>query len=152
MFSRRKPPVPGRIDTLIGPQTVLHGDLAFAGGLHIDGRIVGRVHPATGGAEATLWIGEQGSVEGYVEAQQVVIHGAVKGDVHGAARVVLGATARVTGDVHYGAIEMTLGARVDGKLVPRSAAAPAPAAPAPVAAPAGAAPELDLRPFDARSP
>lgn len=129
MFSRRKPSVPGRIDTLVGPQTVLQGDLAFSGGLHVDGRIVGRVHPSAGGAEATLWIGERGSVEGQVEAQQVVIHGAVKGDVHGHERVVLGATARITGDVHYGAIEMTLGARVDGKLVPRTAAAPA-AAPA----------------------
>ncbi len=139
MFSRRKPSVPGRIDTLVGPQTVLQGDLAFAGGLHIDGRIVGRVHPSAAGAEATLWIGEQGSVEGRVEAQQVVIHGAVKGDVHGHERVVLGATARITGDVHYGAIEMTLGARVDGKLVPGGAAAPATASPA-IAAPAPAAP------------
>ena len=138
MFSRRKPSVPGRIDTLVGPQTVLQGDLAFAGGLHIDGRIVGRVHPSAGGAEATLWIGEQGSVEGRVEAQQVVIHGAVKGDVHGHERVVLGATARITGDVHYGAIEMTLGARVDGKLVPGGTAAPAIAASA-AAAPAAAA-------------
>jgi cytoskeletal protein CcmA (bactofilin family) len=74
-----------------------------------------------------------------VEAQQVVIHGAVKGDVHGHERVVLGATARITGDVHYGAIEMTLGARVDGKLVPGGTAAPTTAAPA-AAAPADAAP------------
>ena len=125
MFSRRKPSVPGRIDTLIGPQTVLQGDVEFVGGLHVDGRIAGRVHPAAGGAEATLWIGEKGSVEGQVEAPQVVIHGAVRGDVHGHERVVLGATARITGDVHYGAIEMALGARVDGKLVPRAAAAPA---------------------------
>ena len=163
MFSRRKPPVPGRIDTLVGRQTVLQGDLAFSGGLHVDGRIVGRVHAASGAAEAALWIGEQGSIEGQVEARQVVVHGAVEGDVHGAERVVLGATARIKGDVHYGAIEMTLGARVDGKLVPvgRAVAAPA-AAPAAVpvigapaaAAPAAAAPdtpELDLRPFDARS-
>lgn len=153
MFSRRKPTVPGRIDTLVGPKTVLQGDLAFAGGLHVDGRIVGRVHPAEGNAEATLWIGEQGSVEGQVEAQQVVIHGTVRGDVQGSERVVLGATARIVGDVHYGSIEMTLGARVDGKLVPRSAAVTVPAAAAaPVAPVASAAPELELRPFDARSP
>lgn len=129
MFSRRKPPVPGRIDTLVGRQTVLQGDLAFSGGLHVDGRIVGRVHAAPGAGDATLWVGEQGSIEGRIEAQQVVVHGAVKGDVHGAERVVLGATARISGDVHYGAIEMTLGARVDGKLVPRTAATPG-AAPA----------------------
>ena len=156
MFSRRKPPVPGRIDTLVGRQTLLQGDLAFSGGLHVDGRIVGRVHAASGAAEATLWIGEQGSIEGQVEARQVVVHGAVEGDVHGAERVVLGATARIKGDVHYGTIEMTLGARIDGRLVPvgREAAAPAAPAASVAAIPAASAPqtpELDLRPFDARS-
>lgn len=157
MFSRRKPPVPGRIDTLVGRQTVLQGDLAFSGGLHVDGRIVGRVHAAPGAGDATLWVGEQGSIEGRIEAQQVVIHGAVKGDVHGTERVVLGATARISGDVHYGAIEMTLGARVDGRLVPRGAgvAAPVVEAPAPAAAapaPAAAAPDAPAAPASAPQP
>ena len=128
MFSRRKPSVPGRIDTLVGPNTVLQGELVFVGGLHVDGRIVGCVRPADGGAEAILWIGEKGGVDGQVEARQVVVHGIVKGDVRGSERVVLGATARITGDVHYGAIEISLGARVDGRLVPGAAAAPAVAA------------------------
>jgi cytoskeletal protein CcmA (bactofilin family) len=33
--------------------------------------------------------------------------------------VVLGAKARVAGDIHYGSIEMALGAEVSGKLVPQ---------------------------------
>jgi cytoskeletal protein CcmA (bactofilin family) len=33
--------------------------------------------------------------------------------------VVLGARARVRGNVHYGVIEMALGAEISGKLVPR---------------------------------
>jgi cytoskeletal protein CcmA (bactofilin family) len=33
-------------------------------------------------------------------------------------RVVLGANARVQGNVHYGIIEMTLGAEIKGKLMP----------------------------------
>lgn len=145
MFSRNKPPVPGRIDTLVARSTSLQGDLEFAGGLHLDGRVVGRVRAAPAAEASTLWIGEPGSVEGSVEARHVVVHGSVKGDVCGHDRVVLGATARITGDVHYGAIEMTLGARIDGRLVPRAAAAP-------VAAAAPAAPELELQPFDAAAP
>jgi cytoskeletal protein CcmA (bactofilin family) len=69
--------------------------------------------------------------------------------------VVLGATARITGDVHYGAIEMTLGARIDGRLVPQAAAARVAAVPPVAAAPAAAAPtapELELQPFDAAAP
>ena len=73
MFSRRKPPVPGKIDTLIARSTVLQGDLAFAGGLHLDGRVVGRLSAAPDAAAATLWIGEAGCVEGGVEARHVVI-------------------------------------------------------------------------------
>jgi cytoskeletal protein CcmA (bactofilin family) len=155
MFSRNKPPVPGRIDTLVARSTSLQGDLEFAGGLHLDGRVVGRVRAAPTAEASTLWIGEPGSVEGSVEARHVVVHGSVKGDVCGHDRVVLGATARITGDVHYGAIEMTLGARIDGRLVPQAAAdrvaAVPPAATAPAAA-APTAPELELQPFDAAAP
>jgi cytoskeletal protein CcmA (bactofilin family) len=39
---------------------------------------------------------------------------------------VLGAKARVQGNVHYGAIEMALGAEIVGKLVPRDGAGPGP--------------------------
>ena len=168
MFSRRKPPVPGRIDTLVARSAVLQGDLEFAGGLHLDGRVVGRVHATPEAEASTLWIGEPGSVEGSVEARHVVIHGTVKGDVRASERVVLGATARITGDVHYGAIEMTLGARIDGKLVPSAAptalaasatavlatAPPAAAAPAAAVPAAGlsSVPQLELQPFDAASP
>jgi cytoskeletal protein CcmA (bactofilin family) len=85
-----------------------------------------------------------------VEARHVVLHGTIKGDVHGTERVVLGATARITGDVHYGAIEMTLGARVDGKLVPSSPASGVAAADVPLPNSPGGTPALAT--FDPASP
>jgi cytoskeletal protein CcmA (bactofilin family) len=148
MFPRRKPPVPGRIDTLIARSALLQGDLEFTGGLHLDGRVVGRVHATPTSEASTLWVGEPGSVEGSVEARHVVIHGTIKGDVRGTDRVVLGATARITGDVRYGAIEMSLGARIDGKLVPCAG----PGAVAVAGAPAAPAAGPELQPFDAAAP
>ena len=50
----------------------------------------------------------------------MVLNGVGQGDIYGHERVVLGAKARVQGNVHYGAIEMALGAEIQGKLVPRS--------------------------------
>jgi cytoskeletal protein CcmA (bactofilin family) len=50
----------------------------------------------------------------------VVLNGRVNGDIFGSERVVLGAKARVRGNVHYGVIEMALGAEISGKLVPRN--------------------------------
>jgi cytoskeletal protein CcmA (bactofilin family) len=126
MFGRRKTPrLSGRIDTLLGRGTVLTGDLEFTGGLHVDGAHHGNVRGLEGSTPATLWVGEPGRVHGNVEVAVAVINGEVVGNVRGSERVVLGAKARVTGDVSYGVIEMTLGARIEGKLVPLASRASA---------------------------
>ena len=101
MFGRRKtPPVPGRIDTLIGREARLTGDIEFAAGLHLEGRVTGNVRSLVGAGPATLWIGESGAVVGNVDVAHVVVNGEVVGDVRGSERVVLGEKARVTGDVY----------------------------------------------------
>jgi cytoskeletal protein CcmA (bactofilin family) len=119
MFKRRVKHSAARIDTLIGRSASVEGDIEFAGGLHLDGRITGSVC-ATAGAAASLSVSEHGVVEGSVRAPHVVLNGCVNGDIFGSERVVLGAKARVRGNVHYGVIEMALGAEISGKLVPRN--------------------------------
>jgi cytoskeletal protein CcmA (bactofilin family) len=114
MFTRdsRQP----RIDTLIGKAARVNGDIEFQGGLHLDGHVSGGVRAAEA-PDATLSVSATGSIEGPVDVPNVVLEGTVKGDIHAAERVVLGATARVEGNVYYGVIEMTLGAQIMGKLV-----------------------------------
>jgi cytoskeletal protein CcmA (bactofilin family) len=119
MFKRREKHSAARIDTLIGRSASVQGDVVFAGGLHLDGCITGSVC-ATAGAAASLSVSEHGVVEGSVRAPHVVVNGSVNGDIFGSERVVLGAKARVRGNVHYGVIEMALGAEISGKLVPRN--------------------------------
>jgi cytoskeletal protein CcmA (bactofilin family) len=119
MFKRGDKDNIGHIDTLIGRSANIQGDIEFAGGLHIDGRVTGSVRGRSG-APAAISVSEHGLVEGSVEAAQIVVNGAVHGDIYGSDRVVLGAKARVQGNVHYGVIEMALGAEIQGKLVPRS--------------------------------
>ena len=127
MFGRRDRSN-GRIDTLIGRNVAVQGDIEFAGGLHVDGRVAGSVRAA---ADGVLSVSEFGAIEGSVAASQVVVNGRVNGDIFGSERVVLGSKARVRGNVHYGVFEIALGAEISGKLVPlRSAATGAgPAAP-----------------------
>ncbi len=127
MFGRKKQTA-ARIDTLIGRSASVQGDIEFSGGLHVDGRVNGSVRAAEGAA-AALSVSEHGLVEGSVIAPHVVLNGAVNGDIVATERVVLGAKARVRGNVHYGVIEMALGAEINGKLVPRSGT-PEPAPPA----------------------
>ncbi len=113
-----------RIDTLIGKAASVAGDVEFAGGLHLDGRVAGNVK-ADGDPASALSVSEHGSIEGSVDVPNVMLNGSVKGDIYAAGRVILGARARVLGNVHYGVIEMTLGAEIKGKLVPLPSAAAA---------------------------
>ncbi len=125
MFKRRDK-THTRIDTLIGRNTRIQGDLEFHGGLHVDGCVTGGVRAEVDGARAgaragaaSLSVSEHGLIEGSVEASDVVVNGRVNGDIFGSERVVLGSKAKVQGNVYYGVIEMALGAEISGRLVPR---------------------------------
>jgi cytoskeletal protein CcmA (bactofilin family) len=126
MFTRD--PRQARIDTLIGKAARVQGDIEFTGGLHLDGRIVGGVR-SDDARDSTLSVSETGSIEGPVQVPNVVLNGTIRGDIHAIERVVLGATAKVEGNLYYGVIEMTLGAQIIGKLVRLEPETP-PAAPA----------------------
>lgn len=117
-----------RIDTLIGKAAHVHGDIEFAGGLHLDGSIVGNVR-SDRAPTSTLSVSEGGSIEGTVDVPNVRLDGTVKGDIHAPGRVILGATARVEGNLYYGVIEMSLGAQIMGKLTQVAPEGVAPAAP-----------------------
>jgi cytoskeletal protein CcmA (bactofilin family) len=110
-----------RIDILIGKSARIQGDIDFTGGLHVDGRINGNVR-AEDAAASTLSVSESGCIEGSVEVPNVELDGTITGDIHARQRVVLGASAKVHGDVYYGMIETALGAQISGKLVPLAAA------------------------------
>ena len=115
MFSKKQRPH-NRVETLIGPNTKVSGDLHFMGGCHIDGVINGNVS-ADPDTESALSVSEAGTVEGGVTVPFIELRGIVKGDVFASQRVELGPTARVTGNVYYNLIEMAIGAEINGKLV-----------------------------------
>ena len=105
-----------RIDTLLGKAARVQGDVDFEGGLHLDGQIQGAVR-SDDARDSSLSVSETGSIQGPVQVPNVVLNGTIRGDIHARERVVLGATARVEGNVYYGVIEMTLGAQIIGKLI-----------------------------------
>ena len=105
-----------RIDCLIGAGTSIEGNVAFTGGLRVDGQVRGNI-VAEDGKPGTLVVSEQARVEGEIRVPHIVINGAVVGPIHSAEYVELQGKANVTGDVHYNAIEMQLGAIVQGALV-----------------------------------
>ncbi len=105
-----------RVDTLIGQQTELRGNICFTGGLHIDGKIQGNV-TADGDHSSTLVLSDKGAIEGEVHAPFLVINGLVIGDLYASDTIELAPNARITGNVYYEKIEMAMGAEVNGSLV-----------------------------------
>ena len=122
MFSKKKNTRSARaekIDTLIGQNTEIKGDIHFDGGLHIDGSVKGNVI-ASDGSGSVLSLSERGTIEGEVRVPNIVINGSVVGDVYATVHVELAENARIKGNVYYSFIEMKRGAEVNGNLVHRT--------------------------------
>ncbi len=131
-----------KIATVIGNGTEVRGDIHFAGGLHVDGKVIGTI-TAEHDDQNTLVLSELGEIEGDIHVPNVVLNGEVHGDVRASNRVELASKASINGTVYYRFLEMMMGAVVNGQLVrageekppvaqpiekkqPRQAAAPAP--------------------------
>ena len=116
MFGNRKKFKSTKIDSLIGRNTDLCGNVHFAGGLHVDGRIRGNVI-ADDDSGSVLTLSDHGTIEGEVKVPNIVLNGVVMGDVHAVDHIELASNARVTGNVYYTLLEMAMGAEVNGNLV-----------------------------------
>ncbi|NMT63346.1 bactofilin family protein [Marinobacter orientalis] len=118
---KQKPRRPtGQFDTLVSTRTTIEGDVHFSGGLHVDGKIRGRVVAEEEGGDAVLRVSEVGSVEGDIVAPHVIINGMVHGDVYASTHLELAEKASIHGNVYYNLIEMAMGASVNGSLVHQS--------------------------------
>ncbi|MCZ8129775.1 MAG: polymer-forming cytoskeletal protein [Steroidobacteraceae bacterium] len=116
MFKRKPKVESSQVETLVGAGTRVEGNVQIGGGMHLEGYVKGNV---TGAPEAATWlaIAEKGTVEGLVDVPRVVVHGEVKGDIRARDKVQFGPTARVSGNVLYGTIEMAAGAVIQGRLM-----------------------------------
>lgn len=107
-----------KIDSLIGQNTELSGNVTFSGGFHVDGKMKGNIvaHEDT----SVLTLSDHGVIEGDVRVPNIIINGTVIGDVYASERVELASNAKVIGNVYYNLIEMAMGAEVNGNLVHQS--------------------------------
>jgi cytoskeletal protein CcmA (bactofilin family) len=103
------------IDTLVGVTTEMKGDIAFSGGLRIDGKIKGNI-TARADDNSTLVLSENAAVTGDVSVPHMVVNGKIKGNVRSVERLELQPKAEIIGDVTYKVLEIAAGAQVVGSL------------------------------------
>lgn len=105
-----------RLAGLLAHDTCVRGDVMFAGGLRIDGRVDGNVQSKPDD-RGLLVLSEKGVVVGTVKVHDAVINGRIEGDLEVDHYLELQAGARVTGNITYRTMKLDCGATVDGKLV-----------------------------------
>lgn len=115
MWGNKKGPSK-RIDSLVGHNTKITGNLDFSGGLLVDGKVIGNI-TALEDDNATITISENGYVQGEIQIPNIIINGTVEGNVYASSNVELAKKARVFGNVYYNLFEMAMGAEVNGNLV-----------------------------------
>ncbi len=115
MFGKRHSKPKNCINTLIGAEARIEGNISFSGGLRVDGEVNGNII-AVPGKPSTLVLSEHGRVNGEISVTHLMLNGVVEGPVHAAEYLELQGKAKVTGDVHYKTLEIQLGATVEGKL------------------------------------
>ena len=104
-----------KLDTLLGGNTVITGDIKFNGVLHLDGTIKGSLVGSQN--EDVLTISESGMVEGKIEVANIIINGTVKGDIIATGKIEVASKADIEGNVYYRNIEMETGSKINGQLI-----------------------------------
>lgn len=116
MFFKKSNRTQNTIDTLIGADSKIEGNINFSGGLRVDGTVLGAINEPND-TPSTLILSEHGRIEGAVTVAKVVINGSVTGPVKASQFIELQTKARIVGDVYYNSLEIHTGAVIEGKLV-----------------------------------
>jgi cytoskeletal protein CcmA (bactofilin family) len=97
--------------SVIDEAMVIRGEIDSPGAIRVDGRLEGRTHRAD-----TIIVGATGVIVGDVTAREVVIGGAIEGNVAAEGRVEVQTTASIRGDVRAGAMLLHEGGVIHGHL------------------------------------
>jgi len=95
--------------SIIGSDVAIKGDLTTLGEIQLDGTIEGDIQ------SKSLTIGEHGSVQGVVMAEEVIVKGSVTGQIKGR-NIRLEKTAKVKGDLFHETLSIEAGAFIEGSL------------------------------------
>jgi cytoskeletal protein CcmA (bactofilin family) len=104
------------IDTLIDETMNIRGNMTFAGGIRLDGKLVGSL-TLSDGAHGTLIMGEKSKITGDIITDSAIIAGEVKGNIQATEFLELHSSAKILGDIEYSTIEIHAGAKINGQLI-----------------------------------
>jgi cytoskeletal protein CcmA (bactofilin family) len=113
--------------TLISEGTELKGDITFSGTLEVLGTVEGNILSEQKDGRVRILGG--GAVKGDIKSAIIEVNGAVEGSIYALDHLVLEASCKVNGNVHYTNMEMRPGAQLIGSCICQQVTAPKEIAP-----------------------
>ena len=108
MFLKRKEDF-DKLDTLIGHNAVLEGNLMVKEGLRVDGTVKGKIK-----CQGHLVIGEHGKIEGDIITENIIVDGEVIGNITANEKLEITCRGRVRGDIEASRLVMKEGVAFEG--------------------------------------
>jgi len=97
-------------NTIVGPSTVVQGNLDIKGSVLVYGTVLGDVH-----SSGQVRTAKDSMIKGAVVAQEVVIDGELDGSLTAKARATLGTSAKMIGELRAQVLVIEEGAQYSGK-------------------------------------
>lgn len=110
MIGRKTKLNPENVDTLIGTDTILEGNIETQGSIRIDGKVKGDIKVA-----GDLFIGDKAVINGNIYANNAVLSGTLEGNIRTTGVLKLNSTARLYGDIEVRSFVTDEGAIFSGK-------------------------------------
>lgn len=101
---------PGRIDTILGKNSVIHGDVSLIDHSRVEGEIIGKLR-----SSGDVVVADSASINGDVIAESVFVFGTVVGNVFAKFATRVYHSGRVEGEIHAKEIAVEGGGIFDGK-------------------------------------
>lgn len=110
MKRRDDSPASGDIETVIGKNTKIHGEVSGTGNLRIDGEIEGELK-----LSGSVIVGETGMVTGNVSARSLDVSGTVHGNAQTEEGLTIHSAGQLIGDVKVNAFQIEDGGIFKGR-------------------------------------
>jgi cytoskeletal protein CcmA (bactofilin family) len=100
------------VDTIIGVNVLLKGNLKNKGSIQINGTIEGEVR-----SDDNLFVGDTAKIKGPVVAKTIEVSGEIRGLVEATEKLELNPTGRIIGDINAKSLIIKQGATFVGKSI-----------------------------------
>ncbi len=101
---------PKGIQTFLGSQTTVEGNLVFEGSVRLDGHFAGTVESKDG----VMIVGEKAVIDADISVRTAVVSGEVKGNIRASERIELHPPARMFGDLNAPVVVIDTGVLFHG--------------------------------------